>query len=230
VTQDVETRASSDLPSGEPTTAEKPTRAFGLFEWTLVAWLVTTLIVQRGLASLGVLELGIAAWLIRQGTRSLNSRREPKGLGGWLVLPAVMPVAIAIGRSSSLVFDYLPLLGGGTWEALTTPGSETHHHLWTPVLVYEIAGNILLVAFAIALLVLMLTKSHRLPRLMIAFLAGNAVFVVGGFLLANRIPAVAAEEDPESVKALVSAFAAAIIWIPYFLVSKRVRNTFLRPE
>ena len=155
---------------------------------------------------------------------------EPRGLGGWLILPAIGLFVLPIRLAVSLNNDFLPIFQEGYWEILTTPGSEVYHHLWAPLIIFEIAGNTFFIIFDIALIFLFFTRSYRFPTLFIVFLASNLLFVVGDFFLADLIPAVAAENDAESIKELARPIIGAIIWIPYFLVSKRVKNTFVKPE
>jgi len=152
---------------------------------------------------------------------------DPRGLGGWLILPLIGLFVLPIRFVASLINDFLPIFQEGYWEILTTPGTEAYHHLWAPLITFEIVGNAFFIIFDIILVFLFFTKSHRLPTLMIAFLSLNLLFVVSDFFFANLIPAVAAESDPESVKELGRAIIGAMIWIPYFLVSKRVKNTFV---
>lgn len=154
----------------------------------------------------------------------------PRGLGGWLILPAIGLFVLPIRLTIMLINDFLPIFQRGYWEALTTPGSEAYHHLWAPLVIFEIAGNTFFIIFDIILIFLFFTKSYRFPVLFIAFLVLNLFFVVSDFFFADLIPAVAAESDREFVRDLAGSIIGAIIWIPYFLVSKRVKNTFVKPE
>jgi len=155
---------------------------------------------------------------------------EPKGLGGWLIIPAIGLFLYPIRMAFILINDFLPIFREGYWEVLTTPGSEAYHHLWAPLLIFEMVGNTFFIIFNIVLIFLFFTKSYRFPTLFIVFLAISLLFVAGDFFFADLIPAVAAESDPASVKELTRSIIAAIIWIPYFLVSRRVKNTFVKPE
>jgi hypothetical protein len=135
-----------------------------------------------------------------------------------------------IRLAASFYNDFLPIFQEGYWEVLTTPGSEAYHHLWAPLIISEIIGNSLFIIFDIVLIVLFFTKSNRFPILIIIFIATNLFFLAGDLVLTDLIPAVAAESDPESVTELARSIIAAAIWIPYFLVSKRVKNTFVKKE
>lgn len=151
--------------------------------------------------------------------------QEPRGLGGWLILPAISLFVTPIVSAVSFYNDYLPIFREGYWEVLTTPGSEAYHHLWAPFITFDIVGITLLTFFDIILIFLFFAKSYRFPTLMITFLALNLLFQVGDFLFTNLIPALAAEGNKQYPKIIM-----VIIWIRYFQISKRVKNTFVKPE
>lgn len=159
-----------------------------------------------------------------------KTQGEPRGLGGWLILPAIGLFAFPIRLAASFYNDFLPIFQEGYWEVLTTPGYEAYHHLWAPLLIFEIIGNSLFIIFDIVLIVLFFTRSYRFPTLIIIFIATNLFFLAGDLVFAGLIPAMAAESDPESVKELTRSIITAAIWIPYFLVSKRVKNTFVKKK
>ena len=154
--------------------------------------------------------------------------QEPKGLGGWLIVPAIGLFVLPFRLLTSLHSDFLPIFREGYWEILTTPGREAYHPLWAPLITFEVMGNALFVVFDLVLIYLFFTKSHRFPYLFIAFIVANVVFVVSDYFVAGLIPAVAAQKDTESIREMIRAVSTAIIWVPYFLVSQRVKNTFVR--
>ena len=153
----------------------------------------------------------------------------PSGLGGWLILPAIGLLFAPLRILGYLFGDIIPIFQDGAWEVLTTPGSEMYHALWAPLIIFETVGNLFFVGFTLVLLVLFFTKSHRFPKLMIAYLVLNLVFVVADTVLAEFIPFIAGEHDPETYKEIARGVFGVVIWVPYFLVSKRVKNTFVKP-
>jgi len=154
---------------------------------------------------------------------------EPKGLRGWLILPAIGLFASAIRLTFSLMRDFWPIFRDGGWPVLTTPGTPAYHQLWGPLLIFEIAGNSFFILANVALIFFFFSKHWRFPALYITMLGLNVLFVIGDFFMGNMIPAVATANDPQSVREMVRTLAAAAIWIPYFLRSKRVKNTFVKP-
>lgn len=155
---------------------------------------------------------------------------EPRGLGGWLILISIGLFVTPIRLAISLYNDFLPIFTTGSWQIVTTPGSESYHHLWAPLIIFEIGGNIFFIIFDIILISLFFAKSYRFPILYMAFLALNLLFVAGDFFFADLIPDVATEDNADSIKELTRSIMGVIIWIPYCLVSKRVKNTFVKPE
>ncbi len=158
-----------------------------------------------------------------------STTEEPKGLGGWLILPALGLIVLPIRIGFMLYSDFLPIFQEGYWEVLTDPASESYHHLWAPLIIVETIGNGFFILFDLVLIFLFFTKSHRFPLLFIIFLASNLLFVVGDFFMADLIPAIAEQEDEDSFKEMTRSIVNTAIWIPYFLVSKRVKNTFVKP-
>ncbi|MCI0596614.1 MAG: DUF2569 domain-containing protein [candidate division Zixibacteria bacterium] len=158
-----------------------------------------------------------------------NSTGEPKGLKGWLILPAIGLIVAPLRLAINLLKDFWPIFRDGYWPVLTTPGTETYHPLWQPLLTFEIVGNTIFILANLALLFFFFTKHWRFPTLYITILALNVVFVTSDFFMGSAIPAVAASHDPQPAREMARTLGAAAIWIPYFLRSKRVKNTFVKP-
>jgi hypothetical protein len=128
----------------------------------------------------------------------------------------------------SMATDYLPIFAGDTWSALTSVDSEAYHPLWGPFLVFEIAGNLALASASIVALVLFFRQSPAFPRLMIGILIGGFLFLLTDLVGGRAIPAIAEQPtDPDSIRDLSRAAIGCLIWVPYLMRSRRVRNTFV---
>lgn len=154
--------------------------------------------------------------------------RGPEGLGGWLILVALGVVLSPIRILLFVRQTFVPLFTDGTWGMLTDPGSDVYNPFWGPILVFEIAGNVFFVVAYVYLGYLLFSKSRLFPKVYIALAIMNLAFMivdsVGVTMCIPEIPLF----DPDSTREIVRGIFSCAIWIPYMLVSKRVKNTFVR--
>ncbi len=156
-----------------------------------------------------------------------GQKPEPRGIGGWLILPIIGLIITSVYGIFTFIRDLLPVFKEGLWPALTTPGSAAYHPLWAPALIFELVMGVALIALPIVLLMIMKNKSRRLPKLMVAWYVGVLLAQIIDVVLLSQIPAVANQPDGGDFKDLARAAVVCAIWVPYFLISKRVKNTFV---
>lgn len=147
---------------------------------------------------------------------------------GWLALVvlcwAFTPVQVAL-----LLFDlYTNVISNGAWRALTTPGSEFFHPLWVPALILGVVGNLFIAIAALIALVFLFRRSKYTPAIAMAWFSLNFLLVAADCTIASRLPGFADQPFGEfdAVKELVWAGVMVVVWIPYFLFSRRVKAAF----
>ena len=150
----------------------------------------------------------------------------PAGLSGWLVVVAIGLFITPLRLANYLWQTYPPLFRNGTWGVLTTPGPAPYHPFWGPLLIGEIAVNTLFILAAIYLLFSFFRKSRRFPHLYIVFLISNLAFVLVDALLVKIVLPEQPLLDSDTAREFGRSLVGAIIWIPYMLISRRVKNTF----
>lgn len=149
-------------------------------------------------------------------------------IGGWLLLYAIGLVLYPVKLAITLVTEQAPVYSHENWIRLTTPGTVGYDPLWRPVLISELVGNCCFLLFSICLLVFFFQRRHMVPRLVVIFLVSNFVFVGVDFFLTYFYLLRADSIGTEAVINIVRTAVASIIWIPYFMVSKRVKATFVK--
>lgn len=149
-------------------------------------------------------------------------------IGGWLIVVAIGIVFSPVRIVSQLFPVYSDLLSSGSWAALTTPGAAAYHPLWMPILVLELVMNTGLFCAWIYIAVLFFKKRKNLPKLYISLLSFTVAFQIGDAWALSLVMPNTPIFDPETTREVARSLGAACIWIPYMLLSKRVKATFVR--
>jgi len=161
-----------------------------------------------------------------------NTTIRVEGIGGWLILPIIGLFLTPIISSFQLINVVLPSFEATTWAALTTQGSPAYHPVWAPYLIYGLIATIILIISAIALLIILFKKLSILPSLIIVYF----IFILATALVDNTIyytvildafPQLGASMQSELTQQLIRALIGTTIWVPYFIKSERVKNTFV---
>ena len=163
---------------------------------------------------------------VRQLSDPFASGRDWVGRGGWLVLLAIGLFIRPFYRFYSLGegFDNLDL---DIWNAVTTEGDESYHLLWGPAILGGVMWDLFLLPLELLQIVLYIQLRTSLPKLLIVeFIILLAEGVIFGVVY-QILPGVDEGAKAEWFAVFVSGLLAAMIWIPYLLVSRRVRNTFV---
>jgi hypothetical protein len=160
----------------------------------------------------------------KRGMKLLSN--EPKGIGGWLVLVQIL-LFLTIFTWTFSVIRFFLASGGEVWDRLTSPDSNVYDPLWKPTLIFELAGNAVFILFAAFLVVWMYRKKASFPRWIILFYAANTLFHIVDYVLLTNIPLLAEFGEDPDVQSIGRSLVLLLVWIPYFIRSRRVRNTFI---
>jgi len=150
-----------------------------------------------------------------------------KGLGGWLILVGfgvvISPVRLVFVTGSA----FFPIFNDGTWGLLTDTGSEFYIPYIGAFLITEITFNTAMVLASFYLIYLYFTKHYLFPKFYIAIVAASVIFILldawVGTLFFPDDPML----DPDTSREFGRALFGGLVWIPYMLLSKRVKVTFV---
>lgn len=157
----------------------------------------------------------------------MQESQELRGLRGWLVL-IVIGLVISISRTAySLLAVQYPLFADGTFTLLSTPGTTQYNPLWAPILVSEALMNVLFVATYAYLIYLFITEHYLFPKVYIATVIASAVFIPLDAWVCSLVFVDEPIFDANTTKELARTLIALFIWVPYMLVSRRVKATFV---
>lgn len=149
------------------------------------------------------------------------------GFGGWLYIVAI-GLIVAFRDSLFYIIDTLiPLLNSQDWLLLTTPGNGLYHPMWRTVIYTELIMHLTVIVLIILIGYMCYRNKKLFKNLMISFILVNLLFSIIAFFMYQTIPLIAEDSFSDSIVGIIRAVIYSVIWIPYFLVSKRVKNTYI---
>ena len=159
---------------------------------------------------------------------SNDGHRNYDKIGGWLIICAIGLALYPVQTAVSIFTEIIPALASESWSRLTVPGSLSYHPLWAPLLVAELVGNGFFLIVSICVVVFFFKQRKFVPGLAIIFLTSNFIFVGLDYYFTQSILTMTDPANMGPTINLVRTLVASLIWVTYFLFSKRVKRTFTR--
>ena len=149
-------------------------------------------------------------------------------IGGFLIVVAVILVFNFFANLGNMGWSLIPLRAE-TWERLTTPGFTSYHPYWKPVLLLQSISAAVILVLNVVGLVLFFRKHRLFPMSMVVLVPLLFVLLITRYYLEGLVPAIAETEAyARQSYDLIGKFILMHLWIPYFVVSDRVKRTFIR--
>ena len=134
----------------------------------------------------------------------------PKGIGGWLIFPAIGLVLSPIRAVISWVQEMMMI-------SAFAPEMKDDGRLWTAMCL-----DFLIAAGCVVVAIMFFMKLRVAVKAIIALLAAGVLSS-----LIQTMMVASMTDGAASATVLIGPVISAAIWIPYFLTSKRVKNTFV---
>ncbi len=164
---------------------------------------------------------------VTQQPEMFYPQKNLEGIGGWLLLLAILlPLWI---------INYLIILVGILIKYSESIGMMSHHYNNQDVIfgMSKLSTGFWMALVTIVFLIIMIVhfykRSKKTPILFISFLVGQ--YFTSQFIYYSVILRYINDSgffDLTGFSQLSSTIISAFIWIPYFLLSKRVKATFTR--
>lgn len=145
-------------------------------------------------------------------------------IGGWLYFPLIglllTPVLMAREVFSTEIFN------ANIWNGLSL--ITEHTYTYSALLVVESIYNVSMIIFSVVLIILFFQRRTSVPNLMIIFYIATLVFPILDSLAYDLLDNTNSISQFLTPRELGRAFMIVCVWIPYFRVSTRVKDTFGR--
>ncbi len=149
-----------------------------------------------------------------------------KGIGGWLLLPLlglIVSPFILIFDSRELLFVF----NLQQWNLLTMPGSDNYIPYFAPLAIFEVVVNIATLLLNILALWLFFSRRSSTPRIYISYLLFVVAALIIDYVAGTSIPLLKDEYTSNDLAKVVRHCISTVIWVAYFMRSKRVAETFV---
>ena len=158
----------------------------------------------------------------------MTEEKKYEGLGGWLILVGLGIVISPFKIAAEYLPMYLDLFSSGDYEVLSSPESEYYTPGYSLLLYSELLLNCLLALAWICVAFLFFTKRKLFKNFYIGILLFTFCFILSDSLAVNIVFPDEPVFDKVTIVELSRIAIISAIWIPYVLVSKRVKATFVR--
>lgn len=157
-------------------------------------------------------------------------RKQKVGLEGWLAF-------FIVGVSLGILLGLINLLGyGSAFNDLASVQNDAPDYVaaMTPVLWFEILTNMLSIGLAVWLIVLLAKHRKLAKNIAIIYLVSSAVLLIIDYAWAAsvfdtfNVTQYVQAEMSKAASDVGRGVIAAFIWVPYFLISKRVKRTLTK--
>ena len=166
--------------------------------------------------------------LSNQKGRRMSEEKNLEGIGGWLILVAIGIVITPIRHVILMMTTYPEIFSTGAWEILTTQGNEAYHPPWAPIIVGEIVISSALILVWLYMAYRFFTKKTDFPKWYIGIAVFSLVYVLADAFAVKLVLPNEPVFDPDTIKEVARSVIMVVIWVPYMLVSKRVKATFIK--
>lgn len=199
-------------------------QAFGLAS---INWLLLLLA-----AFYAIMLSAFAIWMLRRkrkgSTDEPTERERGQAISGWLILIAIGVSLTPIRLLAYFIGDFESYFDLTYWQQCTTPGGPLYHPITAPVLIFELLSQVSMIILSVALLYLFFSKRRGFPKCYVAFTLSCMALAIFWLVIAKNFPDSLGLDVATAQNYVGRLILPCLIWVPYMLLSKRVKNTFVR--
>jgi hypothetical protein len=155
--------------------------------------------------------------------------KDLNGLRGWLILIGLGIVLTPIRMVGQVAPQYIDIFNSADeFGLLINSASEHYVPFLHSLIIGEMLVNLLVLSGWLYAAYLFFSKQKIFPKWYIGLQVSTLVLIALSSVFTSLVIEEVRAFDPETTKELGKQVVAMAIWIPYMLVSKRVKATFTR--
>lgn len=151
----------------------------------------------------------------------------PTGIGGWLILVVLQIFLTSSNLITGLSENFKAFTNSKLLSTLMTNNHPYYSPYWGFVITLQTIFGTFIGIYIIITAIFFFKASKKAIKLMIIYYILICSYAALIIISNSLIPYSANNESANSLGSLIGTILASLIWISYFLKSKRVRNTFV---
>ncbi|MFL0245580.1 DUF2569 domain-containing protein [Candidatus Clostridium stratigraminis] len=155
-----------------------------------------------------------------------ESNNKYDKIGGWLILVAI-GLCISIVLNLPTFIKTINSINSKAWPLLTTIGTKYYQAGLKEAIYFEIIGFFIILITNLLCIIFFFKKKRLFPKLMISLLTFNLIFQITQHIIVISNTSFNANSTLTNLQ-LAKPFITALVWIPYFILSERVKKTFIK--
>lgn len=153
-----------------------------------------------------------------------SKKRKP--ISGVLLLAFLSIIAIPIISLNSFRSIILPFSFDKKWIEISTRALDSFNKQWSQLAIFEFTLNVILTIFSVMLIVIFVRRSKHLIRTLMAYYFIKIIAITVIFYLHTVIRGPVTPSITMIAQETFLSIVLTGIWLPYFLLSEQVRETF----
>lgn len=150
-----------------------------------------------------------------------------KPITGTLYIALFVTLAAPFLTLNSIRKTLLPFSFNETWIAISDKSLETYNPQWVNLVYFEFICNIILFLYTVLLIVLFIQKRRKYATYIIIYFISKVVFITFIMYFKTVIKGPPTPTISEISSIALRSLLFTGLWVPYFLLSEKVRETFL---
>lgn len=145
-----------------------------------------------------------------------------------IVFISIALIITQLYLSYKLLIQLIPYKFYDTWVLYADKHSKHFQYFFKETVNFEIIATLLFICVSVVLWVLIVKRNQVFPLVFIIYLTAILTFTIADFLLMIQMPLIT--NEPRQLlllKSIVGAAVICIIFIPYLIYSKSIKQTFV---
>lgn len=164
---------------------------------------------------------------LQESKQNSTPNKDLIGLDGWLIWVGISVIITPIRLLPNFFTEAELVWTSVSWNFLFNPEVESILRLTSYLLIFEFTYGTILMVLLLVQIYLFFTKHKKFPAFFIGILILFLIFKPIDSFLVNYLYPGQSFFNPEAIVSYLYNSIYAMIWIPYMLRSKRVKNTFV---